>query len=85
MADRRRNVQISLKTLGKNLDVASVGLEMGLSVAICYWLGSLVDGRWETAPYGALVGVLIGIGAAFKALWRVHQKVQRRARQTERP
>lgn len=48
---------------------AAVGLEMGLAVAIGYLGGAWLDGKLGTAPYLGLAGLVLGVGAAGKALW----------------
>lgn len=58
----------------KTLDVASVGLEMGFSIAIGYLVGSYLDNHLGTGPYMVILFGVAGVGAAFKALWRTAKK-----------
>jgi len=53
-----------------NATVASVGLEVGLSILAGWYLGHLFDGHFETAPWGQLFFLLAGMGAAVKAVVR---------------
>lgn len=61
-------------TLRAFVDVGSIGIEMGLAVAVGYWLGSWLDGRFGTAPVLMYVFLVAGIGAGFKGLLRVARK-----------
>ena len=63
----------------KNFDafsMSSIGLEMGAAVAIGLLLGNWLDGKLDTYPYMTLFWLFAGIGAAFKALWRVNRKAK---------
>jgi F0F1-type ATP synthase assembly protein I len=60
-----------LKGLHKKLDTASLGLEMGGAVALGYFVGTWVDEAYGLAPYGSAFFMLVGFGAAAKALIRV--------------
>ena len=60
----------------KTAEVGAVGLEMGIAVAIGYFLGNYLDGKFDTAPYLGLAGLFLGIGAAGKALWRIARKLR---------
>lgn len=48
---------------------SAVGLEFGLSIAVGALLGYFVDKYFATAPYGLLVGMLVGCIAAGKRLY----------------
>lgn len=60
--------------LRKALEAASVGIEMGISVAIGYFTGHYLDLWLHTEPYLTAFFVVAGIGAAFKALWRTAKR-----------
>lgn len=47
---------------------SAVGLEFGLSIVVGITLGYFFDRYFHTAPYGLLVGVVIGSIAAAKRL-----------------
>ncbi len=51
---------------------------MVAAIGIGYWVGSWMDSRFGTQPWLTLGWVLIGIGAAFKALWREARRGMRR-------
>lgn len=63
----------------KQLKVASrvgaVGLEMALSVVLGYFAGRWCDGRFDTEPYLMYLGVLAGIIAGFRSLYRVARSI----------
>ena len=66
-----------MKGLHKKLDTASLGLEMGGAVALGYFVGTWVDSTYEIAPYGSVFFMVVGIGAAIKALVRVSKSYRR--------
>jgi ATP synthase protein I len=55
--------------------LASVGLEMGVAVAIGYGIGWWADKRFGTKPWLMLVGVMVGVAAGFKALYDSARKL----------
>jgi ATP synthase protein I len=61
----------------KGARTASVGLEMGVSVAIGAGIGYWLDTKYGWSPWGVLIGTFFGIGAAAKALWTVVKAVER--------
>lgn len=54
--------------------VSAVGLEMVLAIVVGYFGGRWLDGRFDTAPYLAYVGLAVGLIAGFKALVTVAKK-----------
>jgi ATP synthase protein I len=54
--------------------LASVGIELGASIGIGYWVGSWMDERYDTAPWFLVVWVLIGVTAGFRSLFRAAKK-----------
>jgi len=56
---------------------ASVGLEMGIAVAIGVGLGHLADNHFGTNPWLMLVGLLLGTAAGFKGLFDAAKKAKR--------
>lgn len=56
--------------LGSAGRLSSVGLELGLSIIGCLVLGWYLDKRLDTDPWLALLGLLIGSFAGFRALFR---------------
>jgi ATP synthase protein I len=57
--------------------MSSVGLEMGVCVFVGWAIGHFaVDQQFDTAPYGTLVFLGIGVAAGFKALFRVARQAK---------
>jgi len=49
---------------------AGIGLQFAASIVLFLYAGQWVDRRWGTAPWGLLVGVLVGASAAFYSMYR---------------
>lgn len=62
-----------MKSVGK---YGSVGLELIISMAIGYYAGHWLDGRFGTT-WIALVGFLLGCYAGFRALFKAAKTMQR--------
>lgn len=52
----------------KSAQLASVGLEMGLSVLIGWGIGRWLDKKFHTDPWLMIVFLLFGVAAGFKTL-----------------
>jgi ATP synthase protein I len=70
----------------------TVGLEVVLSILLCFFAGRWADGKLATSPYLALVGLAFGLAAAVRAVLRALREMQQetdndgwRASQTDRP
>lgn len=57
--------------------VGAVGLEMGIAVAVGFFLGNWLDGWLDTTPIFGLLGLGAGVGAAGKALWRTARTLKK--------
>lgn len=68
------------KQLKETAGVGAVGIEMGLAVAVGYFLGHWLDGRFGTTPYLTYFFLLIGIAAAFKGLIRTARRYHEKNR-----
>ncbi|MBK6846036.1 MAG: AtpZ/AtpI family protein [Proteobacteria bacterium] len=64
------------------LRVSTVGVEFGVGAVLGYLGGGWLDQRWGTAPYLTLVGLLLGVAAAFASLLRLVREVQRGERES---
>lgn len=49
---------------------ASLGLELGISVLIGLFGGRWIDGRFDTAPWGMLIGMVLGLTAGVRSIYR---------------
>ena len=51
-----------------------VGFTLVGSIVLGYFLGTLIDRSLDTAPWGILIGVLLGAVAGFAGLIRIIQR-----------
>lgn len=51
---------------------SGVGLQMLATIGICTWLGTWLDGRYESGPWGTVVLTLLGV---FLAMYQVIRAV----------
>lgn len=65
------NIKKAIKTLGI---LSTVGLAMALSIAIGAYGGYWLDKRFETSPWFSLVGLGMGIVAAFRNLFVMYKR-----------
>ena len=65
------------KNLRKTASLSTVGLELGLSIAVGYLAGDWLDGRFGTAPYCMIGFVLLGSAAGFMALYRALKRARK--------
>jgi len=54
----------------------TIGLQMGLSVAIGLVIGLALDRHLGTAPWMALIFLILGVIAGFLALFRLLKEIQ---------
>ena len=71
ISDSKKDVVRSL------ISYSSLGLEMGLSVAIGLGIGYFLDSYFKTYPYLTIVFMFFGIAASMKALFTAWKKAQR--------
>ena len=65
------------------LAYGSLGLEMGLCVAIGLGMGYYLDHYFKTAPILTLVFLAFGLAAGMKALYRTWKKAERESENTD--
>jgi ATP synthase protein I len=68
------NIKKAIKTLGI---LSTVGLAMALSIAIGAYAGYLLDKRFDSSPWLSLVGLGMGIVAAFRNLYVMYKRAKR--------
>jgi ATP synthase protein I len=61
----------------RSLTLVTIGLEMGLAVALGLGVGYWLDRKFETEPVLLFVGLAFGIAAAAKSLLRVFKQVKK--------
>lgn len=59
------------------ISYSSLGLEMGLSVAIGIGIGYFLDAYFKTSPYLTIIFMLFGVAAAFKTIFTLMRKIER--------
>jgi len=55
-----------------------LGLRLGLAIIIGLVLGLLVDGWLHTSPAFTLIGLVLGVAAAFYTIWDVAKRSMNR-------
>jgi F0F1-type ATP synthase assembly protein I len=56
--------------------VGSIGIELGLSIALGFFAGRWLDGVLGTTPWLALVGLGLGLAAGGRSLYRLVKKTR---------
>ncbi len=56
---------------------SALGIEMTMEVGGCTWLGIWLDRKLDTAPVLMWVGIVIGFGAAIRAVLRTIRDYKR--------
>jgi ATP synthase protein I len=59
------------------LSYSSLGIEMGLCVAIGIGMGYYLDKYFETSPYLTIIFMIFGIIAAMKTIYQLMKKLER--------
>lgn len=57
--------------------VSYIGVFFGVAIVLGYFLGRWLDGRWHTAPWLSIVGLLVGVAAGFRELLRIAARMRR--------
>jgi F0F1-type ATP synthase assembly protein I len=60
----------------KSLEAMALGTELLVCLAVGWGGGSWVDHRLDTAPFGAISGLAVGVGAAVRGIVRVVRDYQ---------
>lgn len=75
--DQQRQINVAFK-------YSAVGIEMALCVAVGTLGGSWLDKKFDTAPWLLVFGLLIGFGAATKAVVRVITQFKRDQKKSDK-
>jgi ATP synthase protein I len=62
-----------LRTAGS---VGAIGIEMALATALGYFGGRWLDGHLGTEPWLMYIGLVLGIVAGFRGLYRIVKKTK---------
>lgn len=71
MSEDKREVIKSL------LSYSSLGLEMGLCVAIGIGMGYFLDKFFHTSPYLTIIFMIFGVIAAMKTIYQLMKKIEK--------
>ena len=71
------------KELTKAAGASTIGIEMGLAVALGYFGGHHLDGMLDTGPYLTYFGLFIGFAAGCRGLFRIAKRYHAQQSQTE--
>jgi F0F1-type ATP synthase assembly protein I len=69
-----REQREQLKQLGS---LSTIGIELGLSIALGYLGGRWLDGKLGTEPWLQWIGLGFGLAAGARSLYRVVRRAQR--------
>ncbi len=64
--------------------VSSIGIEMGVAVAVGWGIGWWLDGRFGTAPWFMIGFLLVGVAAGFKGMFAAAREMRQRDQALER-
>ncbi|GAC1363301.1 MAG: hypothetical protein NVSMB47_15080 [Polyangiales bacterium] len=66
-------------------DVGAVGIELVVSIALCYWAGHWADARWfHASGWVTFAGFALGVFVGFKAIFDGAARATRRVAIIER-
>jgi F0F1-type ATP synthase assembly protein I len=71
MSDLRNKMRERSKTVWEGAKYTGIGLEFGLGIALCYWLGTWFDQSYQTTPYGSMLGVILGFASGLRSLVKI--------------
>jgi ATP synthase protein I len=57
-----------------------VGIFFGVAIVIGLVVGRWVDRRYHTDPWGGFIGLLVGVAAGFRELYRVSKQAMRESK-----
>lgn len=80
----QRRTGDTLRDYKRGTSMATLGMELVLSIAVGFFAGRYLDGKLGTAPWLSVVGFLFGIGASVKAIHRAWAQMQAIAKIEER-
>jgi hypothetical protein len=66
-------------------DVGAVGIELVVSIALCYWVGHWADQKWfHDRGWVTFAGFVFGVVVGFKAIFDASKRAQKRIEIVER-
>ena len=79
MSMQRERIRTKTAEVWRNAQYASVGIELGISIALGYWVGGKAQAYWDIAPWGVIVGVLLGFASGLRRLMKIAIAESKRA------
>ena len=76
---QRERIRKKTAEVWRDAKYASVGIEFGISIAVGYFIGDWAQDRWGFAPWGSMIGVLIGFSSGLRSLMRIATIESKRA------
>ena len=65
------------KLLKQFASYSTIGLEMGLSVAVGVGIGYYLDTWLKTEPWFLIIFIIFGVAAGFRSLYRAAKRLQK--------
>ena len=69
--DRREKIRSKTASVWQDAKYAGVGIEFGISIAVCYFIGDWAQDRWDFAPWGVFAGVMLGFASGLRRLIKI--------------
>jgi ATP synthase protein I len=63
--------------------LSTIGIEIALSVVVGALSGRWLDGKFDTTPYLTVTGIILGVVAGFRSLYRTTREEQKRLKNNE--
>ncbi len=58
------------------LTLSTMGLEMGLSLVVGFFLGQFLDKKLAITPWGSIMGLFLGLAAALRSIYQKIRNLQ---------
>ena len=81
--DRRERIRNKTASVWQDAKYAGVGIEFGISIAVCYLIGDWAQDRWDFAPWGVFAGVMLGFASGLRRLVKIAVAESNRPNKTQ--
>lgn len=65
------------KQLKNYLAFSTMGLEIGLSLVIGFFIGRFADDYFNSTPFGVVIGCFLGVVAGFRLVYQKIKKIKK--------
>lgn len=65
--------------------VATIGIEMAVSICVGYFGGRWLDGKFGTGPWLERIGFVFGVVAGYRSLYRLARQTQQKLKDDGNP